>query len=104
MRLPGRAKVWVHAEMEPQRPAVEPHSAASCQIGRLRVFGETEDSCIERSRLGFLPRRHGKLDMVESDDYSQGRWIRQSAGITTRFTSAGKRRASGAAASGATGC
>lgn len=86
MRFPGRVEVRVDAEMEAQKPGAEPHSATPYQIGRLRLFDETEDARIEGPRLGLLPSRHGQLYVIESDDFSHGKWVRQSAGITLQMS------------------
>ena len=51
MRFLRRAKVGVNAKVQPQGSSAEPHAAARGEIGRLRLFDETENACIERPGL-----------------------------------------------------
>src|SRR6185369_14325215 len=72
MRLPRRAKVRLHAEVDLHRAALEPGAAALGQLRRLRDLGDTEEPRVERASLVLPSGGHGELDMIDSDNGHAG--------------------------------
>ena len=72
MRLSCRTKILLNTEMHPDAVRLKPHPAAFGQFGRLAHFRNAEQAGIEASRHAFTARRHGELDMVESNDWTFG--------------------------------
>ena len=68
--LLGGVEVAIHAEMESERSSTEPCSAAAYQVGWLLLLDESENVAIERSCARFLPRGHGELHVIKSENFA----------------------------------
>jgi hypothetical protein len=67
VRLPGRHKVLVNAEVQLQCRRGEPDSASAGQIGGLRNLLKPDQRTVERQGNVFSAGRYGDLNMVEPD-------------------------------------
>jgi hypothetical protein len=66
VRLPGGLEVSFDPQMNLERAVFEPTSAASCEVRRLRHFGDTERFLVKGARQIFASARHCQLHMVEA--------------------------------------
>jgi len=71
VRLAGRDKILVDAEMNRQRAVPEPATAARGKLRRLGDFGEPQNVLIKSSGLALAPGRYGDQDVV---DGANGNW------------------------------
>src|SRR4051812_24942917 len=71
MRLARRSKVRVYAKVEADAVSPEPHPSTPGEVGGLRFLAQAQHASIELARESFLASRHGELDVVECDDFSQ---------------------------------
>src|SRR5689334_14734436 len=68
VRLAGRDKILVDAEMNRQGAVPEPAPAACDQLWRFGDFGESQNILIKRPRLALPPSRHGNQNVVNRAD------------------------------------
>src|ERR1700682_4267123 len=71
MRLPRRTEVVLDAEVNLRGASLEPCASAHGEVRRLRQFGQSEKSAVERPRLGLAPSRHRKLYVMNANDRHQ---------------------------------
>jgi hypothetical protein len=69
MGLARRTKICFDAEMDLHVFRLEPGAAASGKLGRFWDFGEAQKVDKEVSGLFLLARRHGKLYVVNGEDF-----------------------------------
>ena len=69
MGLARRTKIFFDPEMDLHVFRLEPGAAASGKLGRFRDFGEAQKVDKEVSGLFLLARRHGKLYVVNGEDF-----------------------------------
>src|SRR5450830_626935 len=67
MCVQGWLKVFVYPQMQLQRAALEPQTAARLQGGRLGQLRHAEDGPEKAARGLFAAGRHGKLDVVDGN-------------------------------------
>ena len=77
MGLPGRVEIRIHAQMESKCAALKPRTTSSHQIRGLDLLNQAKHARLERARGRFLARRHGKLDVIETDDFTHSSILRQ---------------------------
>ena len=63
------AEVFFDAEVDLDRAALEPASAAFSQFGRFGNFDHAEEIGVEGSALGLGVRRHGELHVVDGGEW-----------------------------------
>src|SRR5215475_14085574 len=68
VRLAGRLKILLHAEVNLDRAVGEPGTAARGERWRLHLLLELQHVDIEGTRRCFLARRHGDEDVIDADD------------------------------------
>ena len=68
MRLAGRAKLRVDAEMHLQLAVLEPRAAPPGEGRRLRDLGNLQQAGVELAGAVLAALRHGELDVVEAHD------------------------------------
>ena len=69
MRLAGRPKLLLHAEMEGHRAVAEPRAPTTGQFGGLGDFVQAQDAGVEKGAcLHLSTRRHRQLNMVNGTD------------------------------------
>ncbi len=61
-----RVEVCFHTQVNKNNPRLKPCAAALCQRRRFGNFIHPQHIAIKRARFGFLPGRHGNLNMVKS--------------------------------------
>ena len=66
VRLPGRAKVSLHAEMKLQRAALEPGASAHGEIGGLGNFCQAEKAAKKSTRQLLTTTWYRELDVIDS--------------------------------------
>ena len=66
VRLLGRAKVGFDAEVQLQRAAAKPNTAANGEIGGFRDFRQAENASVKAARQRLTAGGHGKLDVIDS--------------------------------------
>src|SRR5450830_1128154 len=69
MGIQGRLKCRINAQMQLQRPALEPQAAARLQSGRLGQFRHAEDAAEKVPCSIFASGWHGELNMVNGGNW-----------------------------------
>jgi len=64
MSLGGWPERWIDAEVQLERSCVEPDTATSLEVFRLRYLYQPEDVSVESSRQRLAAWRNGDLHMV----------------------------------------
>src|SRR5262249_22241164 len=67
--LPCGAEVWFDSEVNLHRVILEPCATAFGERRRLDSLGDTQQAGEDPPRLALATGRHGKLDMVDTDDH-----------------------------------
>src|SRR5262249_11457541 len=68
VRLLGGSKLLVDAQMDLHRAALEPDAASLREVFGLWNLPETQQRRVEGPSVLFSTSRHGKLNMIDSDD------------------------------------
>ena len=66
MRLPGRPEIFLHADMQLLRSALEPAASSRVQDRWLLNFLQTQDRPIEISSRSLTTFRHGDLNVIDA--------------------------------------
>jgi hypothetical protein len=70
MGLPRRTKIRIYAQVDPNSAAPEPRTPSPHEIRGLRFLSQPKHARVERSRRRFLARWHGKLNVIEIEDFT----------------------------------
>jgi hypothetical protein len=81
MRLPGRTKLGLDAEMDLDDSALKPASATLLEFGGFLNFDHAQQSSIKGAGMVFLARRHSQLHVVDRTEWEVAHAMILSVGI-----------------------